>query len=93
MESQSEQGSQRLSPADAKQRFIHQLDQFVFFHLGSDCQVDINDKEDGLSVTLEHARVRPLSFRLSWPEAARLASDASAFEAFMLDYLSRFRRS
>jgi hypothetical protein len=73
--------------------FRERLMLFSFFHLGSDARIDIAEGVEGLRVSVAHSRVTPFEFRLSWPEVEQLLADPSRFEAFWLDYLTRYRRS
>ena len=70
-----------------------QLAAFVFFHLGSDARIDIRTQADGLQVCLAHSRIHPCGFELSASEVDRLAADDQGFENFLLQQLTRYRRS
>jgi hypothetical protein len=80
--------SQRLTDT-----FRERLGLFSFFHLGSDAKIDIAESSEGLKVSVEHSRVVPFEFRLSWAEIEQLLAEPSRFESFMLDCLTRHRRS
>ncbi|MFB3904486.1 MAG: hypothetical protein ACE15E_13630 [Acidobacteriota bacterium] len=80
--------SQQLTTA-----FRERLVLFSFFHLGSDARIDITEGPESLKVSMAHSRVVPFDFSLSWPETEQLLADPSRFEAFMLDLLTRYRRS
>ncbi len=71
--------------------FRNQLDDFVFFHLGSDAVVETRAFEAALEVSIEHPRVRSFRFRIGESEMARLSSDPRSFEEFMLDHLTANR--
>jgi len=73
--------------------FRERLGLFTFFHLGSDAEVRMTESETALVVSVAHSRVVPFEFTLSWNEVGELLADPNRFEAFMLDYLTRHRRS
>lgn len=73
-------------------RFRERLSAFVFFHLGSDALVELEAVPGGLKVRLQHHRVEPFSFQLEAGQVERFTADAEAFEDFMLDLLTRYRR-
>jgi len=76
-----------------KESFRERLSLFSFFHLGSDAEIDIAEGSEGLKISISHSRVVPFEFGVSWPEIEQLVTSPSRFEAFMLDYLTRHRRS
>ncbi|HXK61955.1 MAG TPA: hypothetical protein PLP42_18880 [Acidobacteriota bacterium] len=53
----------------------------------------MTESETALVVSVAHSRVVPFEFTLSWNEVGELLADPNRFEAFMLDYLTRHRRS
>jgi hypothetical protein len=69
------------------------LELFLFFHLGSDAEVAVREQTEGLTVAISHRRVRPFVFSLSCDQLRHFSSDQAAFEDFMLDWLTRYRRS
>ena len=73
--------------------FRERLSLFTFFHLGSDAKISIAEGAEGLTVSVAHSRVAPFEFDLSWPEIEELVGDPSRFEGFLLDHLTRYRRS
>ena len=73
--------------------FRQRLEMFSFFHLGSDATISLREDAEGLSVAIAHRRVTPFEFTIPWPQVQALATDADRFESFMLDYLTRYRRS
>jgi hypothetical protein len=71
--------------------FRDQMDQFVFFHLGSDAQVRVDSGRDGIRVFVEHNRVHPFQFQATRDKIERLLK-SEEFEDFMLELLVRHRR-
>jgi len=69
------------------------LELFSFFHLGSDAEIRYQEDEGGLKVSISHRRVTPFEFTVPWAELEALAGAPDRFEALMLDYLTRYRRS
>lgn len=74
-------------------RFCQQLDEFIFFHLGSDAKQEIHCKEEGLQLCLEHPRIHAVTMQLSRREMTRLVGDRSRFETFFLDLLTSHRKT
>ena len=79
------------------QRLIQELRErlglFSFFHLGSDAEIRLQEGPQGLRISISHRRVTPFEFTIPWAQIQTLAGDPDRFEAFMLDYLTRYRRS
>ena len=76
-----------------RQQLIQDLDAFVFFHLGSNAGVGVEETSGGLSVRLEHRRIQSFQFSLSELEIDSFAHDPESFEEFLLDHLTTHRRS
>lgn len=69
------------------------LDSFVFFHLGSDARVSVQVRRDGVSVGIDHNRVRPFQFELGGADLTALVADPAALEEALLDQLVKHRRA
>ncbi|MEE8585335.1 MAG: hypothetical protein V3T83_10835, partial [Acidobacteriota bacterium] len=52
--------------------FKDRLDSFVFFHLGSDAEVALQELPSGLRVAIQHARVHPFEFTLDTDQLGTL---------------------
>lgn len=76
-----------------KQEFLEELRAFVFFHLGSDADVRIEDVSDGIGVSVKHRRVHGFHFTVKEDRLRDLLEDSSRLEEFLLDYLVTYRRS
>ena len=72
--------------------FQDRLDSFVFFHLGSDAEVAVQQLPSGLRVAIRHSRVHPFEFSLDSDQLEALTQDSDAFEEYMLSELTRHRR-
>ncbi len=72
--------------------FRRHLDLFVFFHLGSDALVRLEELDGGLRVEIEHSRVRPFSFELNAQQVSDFSRNPALLEEFMLDQLTQHRR-
>jgi hypothetical protein len=66
---------------------------FSFFHLGSDAEVTFRERTQELMVAISHRRVHPFVFTLGAEQLRSFASDPAALEDFLLDHLTRYRRS
>ena len=68
------------------------LDLFIFFHLGSDAEVAIQETEVALRVSLSHPRVHPFSFEIQSSSLQGYQQEPLLFEDFLLDQLTQHRR-
>ncbi len=75
------------------QEFRDRLESFVFFHLGSDAKLEIQEELESLAVKLEHPRIRPLGFTIETARLRRVLAEPVLFEEMMLEYLVTYRRS
>ena len=73
--------------------FRSRLDLFCFFHLGSDAEIVVETREEGVRVVIAHRRVTRFEFLVSWAELPALLSAPLQFEEFMLKHLTRNRIS
>lgn len=73
--------------------FRQKLDQFVFFHLGSDARVEFREGPQELEIAIDHPRVHPFRFSLSPEQVRELLEEPSRLEDFLLDQLTLHRRS
>jgi hypothetical protein len=72
--------------------FREQLDRFVWFHLGFDAEVCIEDVAPEVQVSIRHARIETIAFRLDSDALRRMITDPEYFEEFMLTQLAAKRR-
>lgn len=79
--------------SSSRQQLIRDLNAFVFFHLGSDATVELEEASGGLNVRLAHRRIESFQFTLSELEVESFCKDPQSFEEFMLDHLTTHRRS
>lgn len=82
----------RLIHSTTEEVFLDLLQQFVFFHLGSDVLLQIESSDGGLEVFIEHERIRPFKMRFSSKEIASFTADPMFFEERMLEHLTQNRR-
>lgn len=82
----------RASLRRALASFREKLDSFVFFHLGSDAEIRIEEQGSVLEVSIAHRRVHRHSFTLDESLLTRLGESDDDFEEFMLEQLRRHRR-
>ncbi len=75
-----------------EEAFLDLLQQFVFFHLGSDASLRIESSGDGLEVFIEHERIHPFEMRFPSKEIASFTADPIFFEERMLEHLTENRR-
>jgi hypothetical protein len=80
-------------PGNTLQKFREELESFVFFHLGSDTDVEERSSETGLLVSVQHQRVHPFSFRLSYQQIAALINSPDGLEKFLMQKMSESRKS
>ncbi len=83
----------RLLESSMVQQFREKLESFVFFHLGSDAKLALQQEPDSLAVHLEHKRIRPLRFTIDSTRLATILAAPDLFEEMMLEYLVAYRRS
>ena len=69
-----------------------QLDLFCFFHLGSDASLELREEEDRLRITVDHHRVEPFEFTISYGELEILLTTDKGLEDFLLDEIIPHRR-
>jgi hypothetical protein len=75
-----------------EEEFLELLQQFVFFHLGSDVSLRIESSSGGLEVSMKHERIRPFKMGFSSKEIASFTADPILFEERMLEHLTENRR-
>ena len=75
-----------------KARFLGKLQLFCFFHLGADADAQVEEQEDHLEIHLNHHRVDPLQFRVSYRRLSELVEDPAQLECFMLEEIAPHRR-
>jgi hypothetical protein len=68
------------------------LDLFCLFHLGSDVQLNLEEEEDQLVVSLQHHRIEPLEFRISYAQLEDFLEDTAQLERFLLEEITSHRR-
>ncbi|GAB4249899.1 MAG: hypothetical protein Kow00109_25890 [Acidobacteriota bacterium] len=69
------------------------FDLFVLFHLGSNAFVDWHWNGQLLQVRVEHDRITPLQFHLDATQIEEFAASQETFETFLLQLLTRHRKS
>ena len=79
--------------AEKLRDFLKEVDEFVFFHLGSDASVEHSETADRIEVRVEHDRVLPFQAGFSEEQVVELAGSPAAFEEHWLELLTRYRRS
>jgi hypothetical protein len=84
--------SERELPATAENSLQKNLDLFVFFHLGADAKVSFEKSDEGISVSIEHARVHSFSFVIDAETVDRFNQKPEDFESFLLTHLTDNRR-
>ncbi len=75
-----------------KTRFQEKLDLFCLFHLGSDVQMKLGEETDHLLVSLQHHRIEPLEFRISYAQLEDFLEDSAQLEGFLLEEITSHRR-
>lgn len=73
-------------------KFREKFDMFVFFHLGADAQIRIEEESDYCHVSIKHRRVNPFTFDILFAQIESLLQDPREFERFMLDQVTPHRR-
>ena len=73
-------------------QFQTRLNEFIFFHLGSDAVVGIEEGPGRSRFRLTHPRIDDFEFVLEPGQMRILVSDEARFEEFMLGFLNRHRR-
>ena len=76
---------------ELKQIVLEGVDDFVFFHLGTDAKIDLREDNQGLGFRIQHERVQPFDFELSWMQIEQMTTDPELLEDYLLDYLARYR--
>ncbi len=75
-----------------KARYQEKLDLFCLFHLGSDVQMNLREETDHLLVSLQHHRIEPLEFRISYAQLEDFLEDSAQLERFLLEEITSHRR-
>jgi hypothetical protein len=75
-----------------KEKIREQIKWFFLFHLGFDAQVLIRDERDEMEVSVQHDRIRNLTFRLSGAEMEAAIQEPAQLEDFLLEQLNRHRQ-
>ena len=65
---------------------------FVFFHLGADARLSVEDQSDPIRCHVEHSRVEPFSFAVSLDQLKTFLDDPVGLERFLLEQLTSHRR-
>lgn len=73
-------------------KFRQRLDLFIFFHLGADAQVSVEEGAGALLVSIAHRRVEPFSLQVAFSRVHALLNDSRGVENFMLEQLMPHRR-
>jgi len=81
-----------LEKKQLKARFQEKLDLFCLFHLGSDVQMNLREETDHLLVSLQHHRIEPLEFRISYAQLEDFLEDTAQLERFLLEEITSHRR-
>ncbi len=76
---------------ELKQIVLERVGDFVFFHLGADAKIDSREDNQGLSFRIQHERVQPFDFELSWMQIEQMTTDPELLEGYLLEYLARYR--
>jgi len=74
-------------------KFLNELKEFLFFHLGSDAKIKLSFTAGSLNGEVEHQRIRPMEIYFTMEEIFSLARDRTRFENRMLSLLTRYRHS
>ena len=75
-----------------KVRFQEKLDLFCLFHLGSDVQMNLREETEHLLISLQHHRIEPLEFRISYAQLEDFLEDTAQLERFLLEEITSHRR-
>jgi hypothetical protein len=81
-----------LEKQELEREFREKLDLFCFFHLGADARVDVVEQQDQLRISVEHHRVEPFQFAVSFARLQQLLKEPDHLERFMLDEITPHRR-
>jgi len=81
-----------LEKEQLKARYQEKLDLFCLFHLGSDVQMNLREETDHLLVSLQHHRIEPLEFRISYSQLEDFLEDTAQLERFLLEEITSHRR-
>ncbi len=76
---------------ELKRILLEKVGDFVFFHLGADAQVESREADLGLRFRIQHERVKPFDFELSWVQVEQMTTDPELLEDYLLDYLASYR--
>lgn len=75
-----------------QKRIRQDLDDFVFFHLGSDAQVAVTEGPAGIEIVVEHPRVHRFTAKVDTQQLRQIAEHPDHLETILLEYLSKNRR-
>ena len=78
--------------SDLRGGFQEKLEAFVFFHLGADAGLSVEEQSGSLRCHVEHTRVEPFSFTVSFDQLKTFLDDPSGLERFLLEQLTPHRR-
>ncbi len=78
--------------SDLRAGFQEKLDAFVFFHLGADAGLSVEEQGEFLRFDVEHTRVEPFSFTVSFDQLQTFLDDPPGLEGFLLEQLTTHRR-
>ena len=76
---------------ELKRILLERVGDFVFFHLGTDAKVESREEDPGLRFRIQHERVQPFDFEVSWVQAEQMTTDPELLEDYLLEYLARYR--
>ena len=76
---------------ELKRILLERVGDFVFFHLGADAKVESREEDPGLRFRIQHERVQPFDFEVSWVQAEQMTTDPELLEDYLLEYLARYR--
>ncbi len=76
---------------ELKRIFLERVGDFVFFHLGADAKVETREEDAGLRLSIQHERIQPFDFELTWVQVKQMTTDPELLEDYLLEYLARYR--
>ena len=76
---------------ELKRILLERVGDFVFFHLGADAKVESREEDPGLRLSIQHERIQPFDFELTWVQVKQMTTDPELLEDYLLEYLARYR--
>ena len=80
-----------MSRIELRRILLERMGDFVFFHLGVDAKVESREEDPGLHFRIQHERVQPFDFELTWVQVEQMTTDPELLEDYLLEYLARYR--